>query len=151
MKPLRIVKYSLLAASLTPVLQAGAAETECCQPTVLRAPMVLDSSPARVTVQPWPVAVARYDFRPSVATPPLAPTTSPLVLPPPPSALRMPSPTIVRGQSSPGLWAVPVTSYRPITTSIPAAPYRIGKGLVGQPKLYVPGQPMRNFLRYLSL
>lgn len=36
----------------------------------------------------------------------------------------------------------------------PAAPlpssYYVGRGLLGQPKLYVPGQPIRNTLRWLS-
>jgi hypothetical protein len=26
----------------------------------------------------------------------------------------------------------------------------LGKGIIGQPKVYVSGQPVRNFLRYLS-
>lgn len=29
--------------------------------------------------------------------------------------------------------------------------YVVGKGLIGQPKLYKPGQPVRNFLRYITL
>ena len=44
---------------------------------------------------------------------------------------------------------------RPIVT-VPPAPtvpegYVVGKGLIGQPKLYIPGQPVRNFLRYITL
>ena len=38
-------------------------------------------------------------------------------------------------------------------TPAPTVPegYVVGKGLVGQPKLYRPGQPVRNFLRYITL
>ena len=45
----------------------------------------------------------------------------------------------------------PRVVYRPI---LPLAPvpetYYTGQGVLGQPKLYVPGQPIRNFLRYLG-
>jgi hypothetical protein len=45
----------------------------------------------------------------------------------------------------------PYVAYRPI---LPLAPvpetYYTGQGVLGQPKLYVPGQPIRNFLRYLG-
>ena len=41
--------------------------------------------------------------------------------------------------------------YRPV---VPLAPmpgeFQVGQGILGQPKLYVPGQPVRNFLRYLT-
>lgn len=60
--------------------------------------------------------------------------------------------------------AEPVTLYRP-TLGGRAAPgtrilvppvqslrdgYVVGRGLIGQPKLYKPGQPIRNFLRFIS-
>ena len=45
----------------------------------------------------------------------------------------------------------PVTAYRPLLPIAPPPPqYYLGRGLFGQPKLYVPEQPVRNFLRYLS-
>jgi hypothetical protein len=49
----------------------------------------------------------------------------------------------------------PVRVLRP-TAIVPPAPsvpdgYVVGRGLIGQPKLYKPGQPVRNFLRYISL
>lgn len=45
----------------------------------------------------------------------------------------------------------PVTAYRPLVpVAPPPAQYYLGRGLFGQPKLYVPEQPVRNFLRYLS-
>ncbi|MHB8953900.1 MAG: hypothetical protein ACYC4U_13100 [Pirellulaceae bacterium] len=38
-------------------------------------------------------------------------------------------------------------------TNVPTVPagYVLGQGLIGQPKLYKPGEPVRNFLRYISL
>jgi hypothetical protein len=45
-----------------------------------------------------------------------------------------------------------VSSYRPVWPVVPMPPkYIIGRGILGQPKLYVPGQPVRNILRYLTL
>ncbi len=48
--------------------------------------------------------------------------------------------------------AAPANAYRPI---YPLAPmpqqYYIGRGSLGQPKVYVPGQPIRNFIRYITL
>ena len=45
----------------------------------------------------------------------------------------------------------PVYVYRPILPiqSVPSDVY-IGPGILGQPTAYAPGQPLRNFLRYLT-
>jgi len=62
-----------------------------------------------------------------------------LVLPPPPPMTTAPVPI------------GPVVTYRPLVPVVPMpAQYYVGQGLLGQPKLYVPAQPVRNFLRYLS-
>ncbi len=67
-----------------------------------------------------------------------------LVLPPPPPLMTVPAPV------SP-LPVSPVVTYRPLVPVVPLpAQYYLGQGLLGQPKLYVPNQPVRNFLRYLS-
>ncbi len=52
-----------------------------------------------------------------------------------------PSPTTVR--------ALRPTIVVPAAPQVPAG-YVVGKGLIGQPKLYKPGQPVRNFLRFLT-
>jgi hypothetical protein len=66
---------------------------------------------------------------------------------PPPRAVLPPPPVVPGG----GGYA-PVIQYKPLVPLAPMPPqYYIGRGLFGQPKLYVPEQPMRNFLRYLSL
>ncbi|MCO6458219.1 MAG: hypothetical protein J5I93_23180 [Pirellulaceae bacterium] len=61
------------------------------------------------------------------------------------------------GWSSGGVRVAPLTTARPVTatTSVPPAgrpvrPVYVGKGLIGQPKLYVEGQPLRNALRFLT-
>lgn len=81
---------------------------------------------------------------------------APLSLPPPPApAITLPAPAI----ASPALPVTPlvatpagaVVTYRPVLPVIPMpAQYYLGRGLLGQPKLYVPNQPLRNFVRYLS-
>jgi len=44
-----------------------------------------------------------------------------------------------------------VYAYRPIAPVIPMpGEVSVGRGIIGQPTVYVPGQPVRNFLRYLS-
>jgi hypothetical protein len=42
-------------------------------------------------------------------------------------------------------------AYRPLVavTAMPPA-YEVGRGILGQPKLYVPRQPLRNFVRWLT-
>jgi len=45
----------------------------------------------------------------------------------------------------------PLTVYRPVIALAPAPKtYVVGRGVLGQPKVYVPAQPVRNFLRWLS-
>lgn len=45
----------------------------------------------------------------------------------------------------------PRVTYRPVMPVLPMPPaYEVGRGILGQPKLYVPGQPVRNFFRYLT-
>lgn len=52
---------------------------------------------------------------------------------------------------SPPVVYPPYSVYRPVLPVAPvASSYYVGRGVLGQPKLYVPGQPLRNFLRYLS-
>lgn len=44
----------------------------------------------------------------------------------------------------------PVTVCRPIMEPTIPAGYVMGRTLLGQPTLYKPGQPVRNFLRYIT-
>lgn len=44
-----------------------------------------------------------------------------------------------------------IVTFRPLVDLAPEAPTQyLGKGIFGQPKVYVPNQPIRNMLRYLS-
>lgn len=75
---------------------------------------------------------------------------APLWLPPPPSPWSTPVVAVSAGTvvAAP---SAPVVTYRPLLPVI-AMPgqYYFGRGVLGQPKLYVPNQPLRNFVRYLS-
>jgi hypothetical protein len=55
------------------------------------------------------------------------------------------------------------TAYNPYTVTGPSVPWRpvvnirnmpdnyvVGQGIIGQPKVYVPQQPLRNFIRYIT-
>lgn len=67
-----------------------------------------------------------------------------------PMAPGVPAAGVVAADTVPML---PGTSlmYRPVITLRPMpASYVVGRGLIGQPTVYVPGQPVRNFLRYIS-
>lgn len=57
----------------------------------------------------------------------------------------------------------PLGTYAPSATASPGVPWRpvvnirsmpdnyvVGQGIIGQPKIYVPSQPLRNFIRYIT-
>lgn len=53
--------------------------------------------------------------------------------------------------AGPALYPPPIVTYRPVTpTAPPPAAYQVSRGVFGQPTLYRPGQPLRNFLRSLT-
>ena len=78
-----------------------------------------------------PLATTRPSIPPNVRTPrdPCPPGT-----------------TVYRGRVAP-----PRSQYKPVVTftRMPSK-YYVGRGIIGQPKVYVPGQPIRNFFRYIS-
>ena len=87
----------------------------------------------------WATAPPAVSGLPTVTYAPSAQGT--LVLPPPPPQTVMSVPVQVG----------PVVTYRPLVPVVPVpAQYYLGRGLLGQPKLYVPNQPVRNFFRYLG-
>jgi hypothetical protein len=63
------------------------------------------------------------------------------------------APALLNGYTVP--YSVPpppgAITYRPLVpiAQTPAS-YYMGRGILGQPKVYVPGQPVLNFFRYLS-
>ena len=64
--------------------------------------------------------------------------------------------TTIGYQQYPTTAAYPIAqsgySYRPVNTALPtqANGTYVGRGLIGQPKAYVDGQPLRNFFRFLT-
>lgn len=73
-----------------------------------------------------------------------------LIMDPPPRAVGANTGRIYTPLPHPGY--APTVTYKPLVPMM-AVPqqYYFGRGIIGQPKLYVPGQPIRNVLRYLSL
>ncbi len=61
-----------------------------------------------------------------------------------------PPPTLTPG-AVPGMYAPSNAGYRPLfTLGQENFNVALGRGIIGQPTVYVAGQPVRNFLRYLS-
>lgn len=60
-------------------------------------------------------------------------------------------PPTVTPNLTPGLYSPNNSGYSPVFT-LGQENYNVqlGRGIIGQPTVYVPGQPIRNFLRYLS-
>jgi hypothetical protein len=157
--------YPSMAALICGVLAAGCAAPiagqtyERLQPIVLASSPCTCPNPARISQRPL-VQRANYDsyLSPSVSenlqSVVMASEMVPLPSGPtwrgdaagpvaPVSAYTVPAPVVTPGQS--------VQALRPVTgPSVPEG-YVLGRGLMGQPKLFKPGQPMRNLLRYLSL
>lgn len=62
--------------------------------------------------------------------------------------------TPVTAYSAPAPVATPIPRVevlRPVAEPTVPQGYVLGRGLIGQPKLFKPGQPVLNFFRYLSL
>lgn len=157
--------YPSVAAVICGVLATGCAAPLTAQTYERSQPIVLTSSPcaclspARISQRPV-VQHAYGDsyMSPSVSEslPPVATASQMVPLPAGPtwrsyavgpvapvSAYTVPAPVVSAVQ--------PVQALRPVTgPSVPEG-YILGRGLIGQPKLYKPGEPVRNLLRYLSL
>lgn len=110
---------------------------EQLQPILLTDVPLPCSSPARLTPPVAPADLlplpAGGEWR-SVGYPPtlIAPVTE----------YRLAAPVVTPG--------VPVEALRPVVAPAVPSGYVVGRGLLGQAKLYKPGQPVRNFLRYLG-
>ena len=75
--------------------------------------------------------------QPSPFLPPASTSVAPLAALPP----------VIEVPSAPAA----TCAYQPLlaVTAMPPA-YEVGRGILGQPKLYVPRQPVRNFVRWLT-
>lgn len=84
-------------------------------------------------------------YPPGTITPTNLPPSAPAAAPP----LSVYAPPAVPAPIASGVPATFV--YRPLLPVVPVpANYYLGRGVLGQPTVYVPGQPVRNFLRYLA-
>lgn len=118
------------------------------------------SAPTASVVSPtvaFTPAPAPADLRPTLV--PVPPTGASMPSIPPQGNAFVPvdgncgcSPVVgIGGRVAPAPYApMSVNSYRPLVPQPVAPQYTIGKGILGQPTLYVPGQPVRNVLRWLS-
>lgn len=111
--------------------------------------------PAKLAVAPISEPVAGYDYAPAPGALPVpsgsveVPTISGpsvsgrVVLPPPPGPVQVPA-TIYSSRE-------PSYAYKPLVPVVATPPtIHLGRGILGQPTVYVPGQPVRNFFRYFS-
>ncbi len=142
--------------------EADAQSTGRVQPIVLTASPICCQSPADTASEPVCLPAGDRTYLLPQDQDPITLTPSASVLLPLPSRQEWrgyeSNATTVVGYSEPvTAWptaqSVRVLRPIPIAPTAPAVPagYTVGRGLIGQPKLYKPGQPVRNFLRYISL
>ncbi|HEX3657701.1 MAG TPA: hypothetical protein VHY91_26130 [Pirellulales bacterium] len=100
----------------------------------------------RKAIARWGMAAAVMIGGPTMAVAqptPYLPLTSPPLAAVPPAA----APPVIEVPACPQ----PTCAYRPLVTVTAMPPmYEVGRGILGQPKLYVPRQPVRNFVRWLT-
>lgn len=132
--------------------QKPAAAAETFEPIMLAANQTCGCSPADTYMASSPAVgwtLVDGPVTPISPTPTMAPAAAPWVQ----STRQNVAVNGVPLERSLSPVVLPVQLWKPVVTAagpMPAANYRIGKGLIGQPKVYVPGQPIRNLVRYLS-
>lgn len=96
--------------------------------------------------------------QPIIVSAPTVWPSRPAVADRPPVLIMDPQPRATGVRPGQTYTPLPHPGYAPTMTYKPLVPmmavpqqYYFGRGIIGQPKLYVPGQPIRNVLRYLSL
>ncbi len=107
----------------------------------------------RVQYQGEPVIIRGSepaDLRPRLNSPPPLNQTFRFDSPCQTQRSYAPSPYTTRYEPRIGGEAPPRDAYQPLLPlAAPPSRYYVGQGLIGQPKVYVPGQPVRNFFRYV--
>lgn len=103
-----------------------------------------------VVTQPAPVSQTVWYSAPAATIAPSLPAPTTVYY-----GSAVVAPAVVANYSTvatPGISGVaPTVVYRPVVSPVAVAtPYIMGNGVLGQPKLYVQGQPLRNALRYIS-
>ena len=97
-----------------------------------------------------PVQVARQCGGPALIMPPVVvPGAAPTVVPTIPGSIpATPPPFVPAAAVSPVGSAAPAGALLSLTR--PATTVEVGQGVLGQPTAYVPGQPLRNWVRYFT-
>ena len=147
---------TLLALLLGSALSLATVSVASAQVVITGPPVLLPATaPAIVLPSPYPV-VTTYSI--PTAAPRVVgygtyrpPVVSPSVVSPSVVAPSVVAPSVV---ASPPVYIAPVptTVARPVTVAAPTVLYRpavVGSGIGGLPTVYVPGQPVRNALRYV--
>ena len=106
----------------------GGVDNCACAPTSFAGPVVDPCATAAFVQNPYP----QQALPPQAYAPPQAFSPQAFVQP-----SIAPQPPVVLGQNPAGLGTGPPGHY-------------IGRGIIGQPKLYVAGQPVRNALRFIT-
>lgn len=116
-------------------------------------PARLASTAAQTTA---PVTAPAQNVLPQYQQPGIYPTAYQCTTPAPsfPSTGAVPGayvPPTLTPNLTPGLYSPNNSGYSPLF-SLGQENYNVllGRGIIGQPTVYVPGQPIRNFMRYLS-
>ncbi len=134
----------------TGFLAWGISQAEAQVVTTYRPPVTI---PPTVTYAP---VIPRTTYRPAVpVTTYYAPTT---VYSPPTTTVGQvpatvaPAPVVTAPAVAAPAVTVPspVTVYRPAYVPVYTTPAYVGRGILGRPTVYVPGQPIRNTLRFIS-
>ncbi len=134
----------LTSAYSTPAVQFANFQNSAPAPNAV-APTQFPNAPGAPPPQGWNV----YGYQPTAYScmPPNAGPTFPPGGAVPSSA----APPTLPPNFTPGMYTPDNAGYTPLF-SLGQENYNVllGRGIIGQPTVYVPGQPVRNFLRYLS-
>lgn len=141
LSPLVVLAVAWLVRSAGPVQAEpyggfpGASPTYTLTPTAIRDPANPPVPTSReVSLRPIAVQTTQSGF----GAPCCPPTSQPTIGYAPASSATPVS-------SAPRAAYYPVAASQPVPTN-----YYVGRGVIGQPKVYVQGQPVRNVLRFLT-
>ena len=168
-----MARYAALFAIVIAAASTSIGRAQCCDeqsPVILTVHSSAAASPyaQSQTARNYPVSTAQYyetarpiapltpiapqyvsNLRPIASTAPsLGGNCEPCICAPAPQTNLLAAPYYSAGDPAGGAYAA---NYGGVANyGVASGGYFHGRGIIGQPKLYVSGQPIRNFLRYLS-
>jgi hypothetical protein len=112
---------------------------------------LVGSAEAQAVVQP---ATVYYPPAVTVYSPPAVPTVPAMTCYRPPTTVYTPPVPVhtpaVTTVARPVVTYSPAVTYPPVPPAVvPVQPVVVGRGILGGPEAYVPGQPIRNALRFV--